>query len=264
MLSAPEWLPDPTGRHALRWWDGACWSTAVSDGSGAQADDPLPGQPPPAVAVAGWYADSSGRHRLRYWTGVRWGDAVSDGGPVADDPAPADVPPPPATPAAWHPDPAGSGMMRWWDGAEWYASVVDRKGQLRGSPADPTWPPPGTDRLAPPHWPGFRAARKAGWHMGAHHGLKVAGHDTCPRCGGALHVTEVSRPGRTIEYTPETTDLSYPPCERCGFVPPWSQRAGLYADPGGVHEYRYWSGEAWTDEVADGGEGASDPLVMPA
>ena len=26
-----EWLPDPTGRHELRYWDGARWSDHVSD-----------------------------------------------------------------------------------------------------------------------------------------------------------------------------------------------------------------------------------------
>ena len=27
----PEWLPDPTRRHELRYWDGARWSDHVSD-----------------------------------------------------------------------------------------------------------------------------------------------------------------------------------------------------------------------------------------
>lgn len=27
----PEWLPDPTGRHQLRYWDGSRWSEHVSD-----------------------------------------------------------------------------------------------------------------------------------------------------------------------------------------------------------------------------------------
>ena len=27
----PEWLPDPTRRHELRWWDGARWTEHVSD-----------------------------------------------------------------------------------------------------------------------------------------------------------------------------------------------------------------------------------------
>lgn len=32
------WLPDPTGRHELRYWDGARWSEHVSD-CGAQSWD---------------------------------------------------------------------------------------------------------------------------------------------------------------------------------------------------------------------------------
>jgi hypothetical protein len=34
----PEWLPDPTGRHELRYWDGSRWSAHVSD-RGEQAWD---------------------------------------------------------------------------------------------------------------------------------------------------------------------------------------------------------------------------------
>lgn len=30
-LPPPEWLPDPTGRHQLRYWDGTRWSEHVSD-----------------------------------------------------------------------------------------------------------------------------------------------------------------------------------------------------------------------------------------
>jgi len=26
-----DWLPDPTGRHEVRWWDGARWSEHVAD-----------------------------------------------------------------------------------------------------------------------------------------------------------------------------------------------------------------------------------------
>lgn len=36
----PEWKPDPTGRHELRWWTGAAWSDHVSD-QGVQAVDPI-------------------------------------------------------------------------------------------------------------------------------------------------------------------------------------------------------------------------------
>jgi hypothetical protein len=34
------WLPDPSGRHQVRFWDGATWTAAVSD-HGVQASDPL-------------------------------------------------------------------------------------------------------------------------------------------------------------------------------------------------------------------------------
>lgn len=35
------WHPDPTGRHPHRWWDGARWTDAVSDGV-TTSSDPLP------------------------------------------------------------------------------------------------------------------------------------------------------------------------------------------------------------------------------
>jgi hypothetical protein len=36
--------------------------------------------------------------------------------------------------------------------------------------------------------------------------------------------------------------------------------AGWQADPTGRHEHRYWDGAAWTDDVADAGVAANDPL----
>jgi len=47
------WLPDPTGAHQVRYWDGATWTEHVSDG-GTTAVDPLPADappPPPPVAA---------------------------------------------------------------------------------------------------------------------------------------------------------------------------------------------------------------------
>jgi uncharacterized protein YxjI len=37
--------------------------------------------------------------------------------------------------------------------------------------------------------------------------------------------------------------------------------ANWYPDPGGKHEHRYWDGFQWTDNVADHGRQAVDPLV---
>jgi hypothetical protein len=47
------WLPDPSGGHQVRYWDGAAWTEHVSDG-GTTATDPLPADappPPPPVAA---------------------------------------------------------------------------------------------------------------------------------------------------------------------------------------------------------------------
>ncbi len=37
--------------------------------------------------------------------------------------------------------------------------------------------------------------------------------------------------------------------------------AGWLEDPGGRHQYRYWDGTAWTDNVADDGQQTLDPLA---
>jgi uncharacterized RDD family membrane protein YckC len=38
-----------------------------------------------------------------------------------------------------------------------------------------------------------------------------------------------------------------------------SPQAGWYVDPSGRHEHRYWSGNAWTEHVADRGQQSVDP-----
>lgn len=42
------------------------------------------------------------------------------------------------------------------------------------------------------------------------------------------------------------------------------QAAGWFPDPSGRHQYRYWSGAAWTDDVADAGAAGTDPIAGPA
>lgn len=44
--SAPGWLPDPSGRHEYRYWDGTTWTDDVSD-AGTTSVDPAPGLTPP-------------------------------------------------------------------------------------------------------------------------------------------------------------------------------------------------------------------------
>lgn len=49
---APGWLPDPTGRHEYRYWDGASWSSDVSDAGTTAVDAltaPLPAPGAPAA-----------------------------------------------------------------------------------------------------------------------------------------------------------------------------------------------------------------------
>jgi hypothetical protein len=34
----PQWLPDPTGRHEFRWWDGQHWTGQVASGGSVSQD----------------------------------------------------------------------------------------------------------------------------------------------------------------------------------------------------------------------------------
>jgi hypothetical protein len=46
-----SWQPDPFGRFAQRYWDGANWTENVVDGSGAQTTDPPRPSASPGVAT---------------------------------------------------------------------------------------------------------------------------------------------------------------------------------------------------------------------
>ncbi|MEY2422740.1 MAG: molecular chaperone DnaK [Acidimicrobiaceae bacterium] len=47
-------------------------------------------------------------------------------------------------------------------------------------------------------------------------------------------------------------------------APPAALEAGWQTDPTGRHEYRYWDGSAWTDDVSDSGVGSTDPMQPAA
>jgi len=100
--SAPEWAPDPYGRHSHRWFDGRTWTDKVADNGETGIDQPtfpLPG-------VEGWASDPYGRFPHRFadtsgWTshvardGQTGVDAVGFPAPSHLDNAPPPLPPPP-------------------------------------------------------------------------------------------------------------------------------------------------------------------------
>jgi len=135
--------------------------------------------------------------------------------------------------------------------------------QSETSALDSAWPPPTGPRRMPPFPVSMRAARMAGWQMGASMALSAQGRAHCPRCGAKPRFVEVARPGCQIQCTPETTTVSQLPCPSCGAVPPWATPAGLYPDPMQRHEYRCWHGMGWTVRVIDAGVGGADPLGDP-
>lgn len=52
------WHPDPSGRHQLRYWDGAAWTDSVSD-NGVQSSEPMSAAPPAQMQYG--YAARTGR-----------------------------------------------------------------------------------------------------------------------------------------------------------------------------------------------------------
>jgi uncharacterized RDD family membrane protein YckC len=48
-----------------------------------------------------------------------------------------------------------------------------------------------------------------------------------------------------------------------GVPPPETPPPGWFADPMGRHEYRYWEGARWSDQVSDAGQVRVDPPTAP-
>lgn len=104
-MAEQGWHADPTGRHELRYWNGASWTDHVSN-RGVTSTDPLVPEPPVvATAPPAWQPDPTGRHELRYWDGEAWTDNVSDRGVTGLDPIVAPAAASAVTPAAATPAP---------------------------------------------------------------------------------------------------------------------------------------------------------------
>lgn len=58
----PGWFADPSGRHQLRWWDGATFSDQVADGGVVSTDDGRGSMPAP-LAGDGFVVADGGRPR---------------------------------------------------------------------------------------------------------------------------------------------------------------------------------------------------------
>ena len=70
-MGSGGWLPDPSGRHAWRWYDGTIWTDRVVAVDGSRVHDPVSGARPAARHV---------RPAIRYRPGA--GLAVATGGLV--------------------------------------------------------------------------------------------------------------------------------------------------------------------------------------
>jgi hypothetical protein len=77
-VTSRAWLPDPTGKHDHRWWDGEQWTEHVADAGEAAVDPIAAGEepPPPAGPETGTSGEPGG--------GTGSSDAGGRGGDTGD------------------------------------------------------------------------------------------------------------------------------------------------------------------------------------
>jgi hypothetical protein len=127
---APDWYPDPTGRHEQRYWDGSQW-TEHTVTAGQQGVDPLPSDDASgtggATTVGAAATDLTGPGTAEEPGPTPepvnpFAAAAPATGPAVDEPSTA----PAGGPAAdWYPDPMGRHELRYWDGSQWTEHVTD-------------------------------------------------------------------------------------------------------------------------------------------
>jgi hypothetical protein len=61
------------------------------------------------------------------------------------------------------------------------------------------------------------------------------------------HIARTKNAASSVEVPPPPPHASAP--------------AAWLSDPRGRHEFRYWDGEAWTDNVSDAGHTSTDPVI---
>jgi len=216
-----SWLPDPAGRHQLRYWNGTTWTEHVSNNGQTTTDQPTTTPAQPAPAAAGWFPDPAGRHQLRYWNGTTWTEHVSNNGQTTTD-QPTTTPAQPAPAAAgWLPDPAGRHQLRFWNGTTW-TEHVSNNGQTT------------TDQ--PTTTPAQPASAAAGWLPDPTRRHQLRYWD------GTTWTEHVIDNGQRTTDSPIT------------FVP-----AGWLPDPTRRHQLRYWNGTTWTEHVSNNGQTTTDP-----
>jgi hypothetical protein len=109
--TTPAWHPDPTGRHAQRWFDGTVWTEHVADVHGTTSTDPIGSGAPTQAVEAPAGAEQGTDPTAVVETGAQTDPTAAYTAPVADTPAPegtapwgqpAPAPgPPPETAAPW-------------------------------------------------------------------------------------------------------------------------------------------------------------------
>lgn len=127
----PGWLPDPTGRHDHRYWDGAAWTEHVAD-AGVAGNDPYDPAPEPTAGAA-----------------APWATTTADPAPTAEpdrgpEPEPTPEPQPP------EPEPEASGTLTWNPAARPADLPGPRPTQPQPSPAAPAGSTPPSSPAASP------------------------------------------------------------------------------------------------------------------
>ncbi len=96
--------------------------------------------------------------------------------------------------------------------------------------------------------------------VGADIGLSRPGSGDGPLGGGGGSTLTATAPVATVRtYRPQqrtSLPISAPSVSQPAAVP-----AGWKADPTGRHQFRYWAGSTWTENVADDGEQSRDAVT---
>jgi hypothetical protein len=226
-VSAPRWAPDPVGRFAQRYWDGARWTEHVAGPAGGAPETDLllrdESVIPPIVD-----AESEPPAAARNGADERPLDATP---PASSEPAAS---PHGATtevgsnPPVWAPDPSGRHARRYWDGSHWTDFVAPAGG---GAPERDALQP-GVALLPP------AALRSGGSTLvpGADHRTDAteleSGAPLEPATSGTSAISSALGVIVGVAATPATTS------EPTTSAPQWA------ADPSGRHPQRDWDGTA--------------------
>jgi hypothetical protein len=251
------WYPDPAGIHSQRYWDGGQWTTQVVDRNGLSVDhqvrraDQVPAHEAATVdlTVPEPEPEPEPEQEPEPEPELTGGDAS----PARDSSAAAfatrvleracDIAGVDCRNNAMTADDAIAALPA--DLAEATVRVMHRTYADAGDTHNAAWAETKLDEI--------RARPPEDDDAKSHGALEAQSPEA--------HPPEEAAPEARSETSPEALPVaSITPIFGSRTASQPSILAGWYRDPGGRHQYRYWSGDAWTDRVANDSVQSEDPL----